>query len=123
MAGRALPAARRARDEHRAPDARRARERPQFRQPHVRYRQLRRADGEALRNRLQALRFERSRRRARAAGARLHAVSTAFPRGSAKVVLMRILGLALGWGWAATIVWLSLTPRPPQIDVQFGDKI
>jgi glycopeptide antibiotics resistance protein len=36
---------------------------------------------------------------------------------------MRILGLALGWGWAATIVWLSLTPRPPQIDVQFGDKI
>ena len=36
---------------------------------------------------------------------------------------MRILGLALGWGWAATIVWLSLTPSPPQVDVQFGDKI
>ena len=36
---------------------------------------------------------------------------------------MRILGLALGWGWAATIVWLSVTPSPPQIDVQFGDKI
>ena len=36
---------------------------------------------------------------------------------------MRILGLALGWGWAAAIVWLSLTPSPPQIDVQFGDKI
>ncbi len=36
---------------------------------------------------------------------------------------MRILGLALGWGWAATIVWLSLTPSPPQVDVQFGDKL
>ena len=36
---------------------------------------------------------------------------------------MRLLGLALGWGWAAAIVWLSLTSRPPQVDVQFGDKI
>ena len=36
---------------------------------------------------------------------------------------MRLLGLALGWGWAAAIVWLSLTPSPPQVDVQFGDKI
>ena len=36
---------------------------------------------------------------------------------------MRILGLALGWGWAVAIVWLSVTPAPPQIDVQFGDKI
>jgi VanZ family protein len=36
---------------------------------------------------------------------------------------MRILGLALGWGWAVAIVWLSLTPSPPQIDGQFGDKI
>jgi len=36
---------------------------------------------------------------------------------------MRILGLALGWGWAAAIVWLSLTPSPPQIDAEFGDKI
>ena len=36
---------------------------------------------------------------------------------------MRILGLALGWGWAAAIVWLSLTPSPPQVDVQFGDKL
>ena len=26
-------------------------------------------------------------------------------------------------GWAATIVWLSLTPSPPQLDVQFGDKL
>ena len=36
---------------------------------------------------------------------------------------MRILGLALGWGWAVAIVWLSVTPAPPQIDVSFGDKI
>lgn len=36
---------------------------------------------------------------------------------------MRILGLALGWGWAATIVWLSLTPRPPELNVQHGDKL
>lgn len=36
---------------------------------------------------------------------------------------MRILGLALGWGWAATVVWLSLTPSPPQVDVQYGDKL
>ena len=36
---------------------------------------------------------------------------------------MRILGLALGWGWAVTIVWLSLTPSPPQVDVQYGDKL
>ena len=36
---------------------------------------------------------------------------------------MRILGLALGWGWAAAIVWLSLTPSPPQVDVQYGDKL
>jgi VanZ family protein len=36
---------------------------------------------------------------------------------------MRILGLALGWGWAAAIVWLSLTSSPPQVDVQFGDKL
>jgi VanZ family protein len=36
---------------------------------------------------------------------------------------MRILGLALGWGWAVAIVWLSVTPSPPQVDVQFGDKI
>ena len=36
---------------------------------------------------------------------------------------MRILGLALGWGWAVAIVWLSLTPSPPKIDVDQGDKL
>jgi VanZ family protein len=36
---------------------------------------------------------------------------------------MRILGLALGWGWAASIVWLSLTPSPPSVGVAFSDKL
>jgi VanZ family protein len=31
--------------------------------------------------------------------------------------------LALGWCWAAAIVWLSLTPSPPSIDVEQGDKL
>lgn len=29
----------------------------------------------------------------------------------------------MGWGWAAAIVWLSLTPSPPQVDVAYIDKI
>ena len=36
---------------------------------------------------------------------------------------MRILGLALGWGWAATIVWLSVTSSPPSVEVAFSDKL
>ena len=35
---------------------------------------------------------------------------------------MRRLYLAAGWAWAAAIVWLSLTPAPPPIDVSHGDK-
>jgi len=31
--------------------------------------------------------------------------------------------VALGWGMVAAIVWLSLTPRPPQIDIEQGDKL
>ncbi len=31
--------------------------------------------------------------------------------------------LALGWVWVATVIYLSLTPRPPEIDVIAGDKI
>jgi hypothetical protein len=31
--------------------------------------------------------------------------------------------LALGWCWALTIVWLSLTPSPPTLDVEQGDKL
>jgi len=35
----------------------------------------------------------------------------------------RPLWLALGWAWAAAIVWLSLTPSPPTIDIEQGDKL
>ena len=31
--------------------------------------------------------------------------------------------MAFGWGLVGAIVWLSLTPRPPQIDVDQGDKL
>ncbi len=31
--------------------------------------------------------------------------------------------LALGWGWAAAIVWLSLTPSPPDVGFEEGDKL
>ena len=41
----------------------------------------------------------------------------------ADVLRLRALWLALGWGWAATIVWLSLTPSPPTIDLAQGDKL
>lgn len=36
---------------------------------------------------------------------------------------MRAALLAGGWLYAAAIVFLSLTPRPPQIDVEYGDKL
>jgi len=36
---------------------------------------------------------------------------------------LRAALIAAAWLWAAAIVWLSLTPSPPQVDVQFGDKI
>jgi VanZ family protein len=36
---------------------------------------------------------------------------------------MRKAGIAAGWAWAAAIVWLSLTPSPPEVDIQHGDKI
>jgi VanZ family protein len=36
---------------------------------------------------------------------------------------LRPLGIALGWAWAATIVWLSLMPSPPTIDMTQGDKL
>jgi VanZ family protein len=49
----------------------------------------------------------RTRRRKRPAGA----------------VLRRALCVAAGWALAATIVWLSLTPSPPTIDVEQGDKL
>lgn len=36
---------------------------------------------------------------------------------------MRGTAIAGGWLYAAAIVFLSLTPRPPQIDVEYGDKL
>ena len=36
---------------------------------------------------------------------------------------MRAALLAIGWGWAATIVWLSLTPAPPKLDFEHSDKL
>jgi VanZ family protein len=31
--------------------------------------------------------------------------------------------LTVGWAMAAAIVWLSLTPAPPKIDIDEGDKL
>jgi len=36
---------------------------------------------------------------------------------------MRKALVAAGWAWAAAIVWLSLTPSPPPVDVTYGDKL
>ena len=36
---------------------------------------------------------------------------------------LRALWLAIGWGLVATIVWLSVTPRPPDIGIEHGDKL
>ena len=35
----------------------------------------------------------------------------------------RSLWLALGWSIVAAIVWLSLTPSPPELDITLGDKL
>jgi VanZ family protein len=37
--------------------------------------------------------------------------------------LRRKVLIALGWGWAAAIVWLSLTSSPPKVDFQGSDKV
>src|SRR5689334_5956856 len=37
--------------------------------------------------------------------------------------MKRNLLVALGWAWAAAIVWLSLTPSPPKVDFQESDKV
>ena len=36
---------------------------------------------------------------------------------------MRSAAIAAGWAWAAAIVWLSLTPAPPQADFAHSDKV
>jgi VanZ family protein len=37
--------------------------------------------------------------------------------------LKRALLVAAGWAWAATIVWLSLTPSPPTVEFEASDKL
>jgi VanZ family protein len=34
----------------------------------------------------------------------------------------RRVGLALGWAWVAIVVYLSLTPAPPQVGIEGSDK-
>ena len=36
---------------------------------------------------------------------------------------MRSVAIGLGWAWAVAIVWLSLTPAPPKVDLEHGDKL
>lgn len=36
---------------------------------------------------------------------------------------LRALWVGTGWAWAAAIVWLSLTPSPPEPGFEFGDKL
>jgi hypothetical protein len=36
---------------------------------------------------------------------------------------MRKALVAAGWAWAAAIVWLSLTPAPPRVELAYGDKL
>ena len=35
----------------------------------------------------------------------------------------RALWLAIGWGLVAAIVWLSVTPGPPDLGIEHGDKL
>ena len=37
--------------------------------------------------------------------------------------MRRYLLVAVGWAWAAAIVWLSLTPAPPRVDFEHSDKV
>lgn len=36
---------------------------------------------------------------------------------------MRKACVAAGWGCAAVIAWLSLTSAPPEVDIEYGDKL
>jgi VanZ family protein len=37
--------------------------------------------------------------------------------------LLRRLFVAVGWALVGVILWLSLTPQPPQVDFQQSDKV
>lgn len=37
--------------------------------------------------------------------------------------MQRPLLVAAGWAWAAAIVWLSLTPAPPDLELAYSDKL
>src|SRR5712671_3113649 len=123
MARGALPGARGARHQHRAPDARRQGQRPALRHAHDRDGKLRAADRKALRHRLSPARPQWPWRRAQARGARLQPLQAAFAVGPDGTFLRRAVLVALGWAWAAAIVWLSLTPSPPKVDFEQSDKL
>jgi VanZ family protein len=36
---------------------------------------------------------------------------------------MRRAGIAAGWALAAAVVWLSLTPAPPGVGIDYSDKL
>lgn len=36
---------------------------------------------------------------------------------------LRAAWLLIGWAMVATVVWLSLTPAPPKVDFEQGDKL
>ena len=38
-------------------------------------------------------------------------------------IKLRPLLVAIGWAFVATILWLSLTPSPPSIPIEQGDKL
>jgi VanZ family protein len=40
-----------------------------------------------------------------------------------KLLRFHPLWLALGWVWIALVIYLSLTPHPPEISVMSGDKV
>ncbi len=53
----------------------------------------------------------------------MHALSPAPSQRPAGTLLKRKLCVATGWALALVIVWFSLTPSPPRIDVDQGDKL
>src|SRR2546421_10702316 len=42
---------------------------------------------------------------------------------SSRIRQMRALALAVGWTLVVAIIWLSLTPKPPELALEHGDKL